>query len=85
MNTHRPSLLASVFFNCPETSPVLFLPLCQYLVIAKISRRKIRAIFYFWPVFAPKTAFLADFVIIEDISILFYQPKWMKIGILQQL
>ena len=29
--------------------------------MAKISRTKIRAIFYFWPVFAQKTAFLADF------------------------
>ena len=53
--------------------------------MAKIRRTKIRAIFDFWSVFAPKTAFLADFVIIEGISILFYQPKWMKIGILHQL
>ena len=47
--SHRPSILASVFFNCPEKSLVLFFSTCQYKVMAKTSRTKIRAIFYFWP------------------------------------
>ena len=46
---HCSSILASVFFICPETSPVLFFSICQYKKIAKTSRTKIRAIFDFWP------------------------------------
>ena len=37
------------------------------------------------PIFAPKTAMLAAFGINEGISILFYNPIWMKLGILNQL
>ena len=46
---HSPRILASVFFNCPETSPVLFFSISQYKVMAKTSRMKIRAIFDFRP------------------------------------
>ena len=38
-----------------------------------------------WPIFAPKTAFLAYFGIIEGIAILLQYPKWIELGILDQL
>ena len=37
-----------------------------------------------WPIFAPKTAFLAHFEIIDGISLFFQYPIWMKLGILHR-
>ena len=37
-----------------------------------------------WPIFAPKTAFLAHFEIIDGISLFFQYPIWMKLNILHQ-
>ena len=37
-----------------------------------------------WPIFAPKTAFLAHFEIIDGITLFFQYPIWMKLNILHQ-
>ena len=44
---HRPNILASVFFNCPEKKLVFFYSKYQYKAMAKTSRTKIRAILDF--------------------------------------
>ena len=38
-----------------------------------------------WPIFAPKTAFLAHFEIIDGIYQFFQYPIWTKLGTLHQL